>query len=181
MNLSRQALIMDGQEIHTGAWPALLTMAGFEGSANAHFEAPMKNHALTSQTFVICASNHVDGTCLQWMEENMGEQDSVKAGGGCSATIQPCCVFLAGPQESAEERFVSVEIDLDQIGVVKMWIDGTGHYRRPEVLEFSVNTKSIWADDVASAEWPSDEEDQAVMKDAESHIADEEGTLGTIT
>jgi len=62
-----------------------------------------------------------------------------ETGNECSATIHPCCVFLAGPQESAEERFVSVEIDLDQMGVVKVWIDETGHYRRPEVLNFSIS------------------------------------------
>lgn len=178
MNLSRQALIMDGQEIHAGAWPALSTMAGFEGSANAQIEALMKNHALTGQTFVICASNYVDESCLQWMEKNLGEQDSVKAGGGWSAIIHPFCVFLAGPHEGAEEKLVSAEIDLDQMGVVKVWIDGTGHYRRPEVLDFSINRKPIWADDVASAEWPSGEEDQGAMKGVESRVADKEGAVG---
>lgn len=87
MNLSRQALIMDGQEIHAGAWPALSTMAGFESAANAQIEALMKNHALTGQTFVICASNYVDGSCLEWMRGTLGEQDSVKEGGGWSAIV----------------------------------------------------------------------------------------------
>lgn len=87
MNLSRQSLIQDGQEIHAGAWPALNTMAGFESAANSQIEALMKNHALTGQTFVICASNYVDETCLEWMKNNLGEQDSVKAGGGWSAIV----------------------------------------------------------------------------------------------
>lgn len=167
MNLSRQALIMDGG-IHVG------------GLANAQIEALMKDHALTGQTFVICASNYVDESCLQWMEKNLGEQDSVKAGGGWSAIIHPFCVFLAGPHEGAEEKFVSAEIDLDQMGVVKVWIDGTGHYKRPEVLDFSINRKPIWADDVASAEWPPDREDQAAKNDAESHLADKQGAVGAV-
>lgn len=87
MNLSRQALIIDGQEIHAGAWPALSTMAGFESAANSQIEALMKNHALTGQTFVICASNYIDDSCLEWMKSNLGDQDSVKAGGGWSAIV----------------------------------------------------------------------------------------------
>lgn len=75
--------------------------------------------------------------------------------------IHPFCIFLAGPHEGSEEKLVSAEIDLDQMGQVKVWIDGTGHYRRPEVLDFSINRKPIWADDVSSADWPPGEEDQA--------------------
>lgn len=47
------------------------------------------------------------------------------------------------------------------MGVVKVWIDGTGHYRRPEVLDFSINRKPLWADDISSADWPPGEDDQA--------------------
>jgi nitrilase len=88
MPLARQALSTDGEEIHVGAWPALNTMSGFESAANAQIEALMKNHALTGQTFVLCTSNYVDDTCLDWMEKNLGKQDSVKAGGGWSAIVR---------------------------------------------------------------------------------------------
>lgn len=52
------------------------------------------------------------------------------------------------------------------MGMVKVWIDGTGHYRRPEVLDFTVNRKPIWADDVDSADWPPGEDDQAARRKA---------------
>lgn len=87
MPLARQALTLDGEEIHVGAWPALDVMSGFEEVANVQIEALMKNHALTGQTFVICTSNYVDDSCLNWMKENLGEQDTVKAGGGWSAIV----------------------------------------------------------------------------------------------
>ena len=154
MNGARQALIEDGQEIHAGAWPALSTMAGFESAADAQIEALMKNHALTAQVFVICASNYVDTTCLDWMRENLGEQDSVKAGGGWSAIIHPFCVFLAGPHTGSEEKLVKAEIDLSQMGAVKVWIDSSGHYKRPEVIKFAMDRKPLWKDDVVSANWP---------------------------
>ena len=101
MPLARQALTLDGEEIHVGAWPALNTMAGFENSANAQIEALMKSHALTGQAFVICSSNYVDDSCLNWMKENLGEQDSVKAGGGWSAIVSTretiVCLLLTTP------------------------------------------------------------------------------------
>ena len=85
MNGARQALITQKEHIHAGAWPALSTMAGFEAVADAQIEGLMKAHALTAQVFVITASNYVDDSCLNWMKENLGEQDLVKAGGGWSS------------------------------------------------------------------------------------------------
>ncbi|KAF2202662.1 carbon-nitrogen hydrolase [Delitschia confertaspora ATCC 74209] len=147
MNGARQALIEGGQEIHAGAWPALSTMRGFERVADAQIEGLMKAHALTGQVFVVTASNYVDETCLEWMRENLGQQDLVKAGGGWSSVVAPFCNFLAGPHTGAEEKLVVGEVDFAQMGAVKVWIDAKGHYQRPEILEFKVNKKSYWEDE----------------------------------
>jgi nitrilase len=144
MNGARQALIECGQQIHAGAWPALSTMAGFEAAADAQIEALMKNHALTAQVFVICASNPVDETCLEWMRKELGEQGYVKEGGGLSAIIHPFCIFLGGPHTGKQEKLVIGEIDLEQLGAVKVWVDAAGHYKRPEVISFQTNRKMIW-------------------------------------
>lgn len=147
MNGARQALLMQNQHIHAGAWPALSTMAGFEQVADAQIEALMKTHALTAQVFVITASNYVDETCLSWMEENLGPQDLVKAGGGWSSIIAPFCNFIAGPHVGGEETLVQGEVDFTQLGAVKVWIDAAGHYQRPEILKFSFDTRPHWADE----------------------------------
>jgi nitrilase len=147
MNGARQALITQQQHIHAGAWPALSTMAGFEGVADAQIEALMKTHALTAQVFVITASNYVDESCLSWMEENLGKQELVKAGGGWSAIIHPFCAFLAGPHTGAEEKLVEGELDFSQLGAVKVWIDAAGHYQRPEILQFKFDERPHWADE----------------------------------
>lgn len=144
MNGARQALLEQGQHVHAAAWPALSTMRGFEALADAQIEALMKTHALTAQVFVVCAANYVDDGCLDWMETNLGPQDYVKKGGGWSAVIHPFCSFLAGPFTGSEEKLVVAELDFESLGPVKVWIDGNGHYKRPEVLELRVNTKSIW-------------------------------------
>ncbi|KAK4107744.1 carbon-nitrogen hydrolase [Canariomyces notabilis] len=147
MNGARQALLMQNQHIHAGAWPALSTMAGFEAVADAQIEALMKAHALTAQVFVITASNFVDDTCLDWMRDNLGEQEFVKAGGGWSSVLHPFCSFLAGPHTGAEEKLIQAEIDLSQLAAVKVWVDGAGHYQRPEILQFSFDAKPHWADE----------------------------------
>ncbi|ORY17152.1 carbon-nitrogen hydrolase [Clohesyomyces aquaticus] len=147
MNGARQALIMHDQHIHAGAWPALSTMSGFEQVADAQIEALMKAHALTAQCFVVTASNYVDQDCLDWMEKNLGPQDFVKKGGGWSAVIHPFCSFLAEPHTGAEEKVVKAEIDFDQMGMVKVWVDAKGHYRRPDVLKFEVDETQKWHDD----------------------------------
>ncbi|TGO14256.1 hypothetical protein BTUL_0055g00030 [Botrytis tulipae] len=131
MNNARQALIEDRQEIHAAAWAALSTVSGFESVANIQIEALMKNHAFTAQ----------------WMEKNLGPQDLVKKGGGWSAVIHPFCTVLAGPHTGAEEKFLKAEINYDELGAVKVWIDASGHYKRPEILKLNVDRSPTWPDD----------------------------------
>ncbi|KAJ7157172.1 carbon-nitrogen hydrolase [Mycena filopes] len=155
--LARQALVEQDEHIHAASWPALSTMAGFEAVANSQIEALMKSHALMCQTFVICASNYVDETCLTWMETNLGKQDLVKRGGGWSSVIHPFCQILAGPHEGETERLVDAEIDLSELASVKVWIDAAGHYKRPEVLALKVDKKALWKDEAAVEEVNGDE------------------------
>ena len=151
MNGARQHLIEERQEIHAGAWPALSTMAGFEAVADIQIDALMKNHALTGQVFVVCASNYVDKTCLEWMEENLGQQDLVKEGGGISFIVNPFCAYMAGPEKGGPDRLVQAEIDPAFFGPVKVWIDASGHYKRPEILKSTFVKDPMWLDDTAAS------------------------------
>lgn len=144
LNGARQALIEQNQHVHVGAWPSLSTMRGFEEVADAQIEALMRAHALTAQVFVLTASNPVDDTCLEWMEKNLGKQALVKKGGGWTAVIHPFSPYLSGPHTGEEETLLVAELDLNDLGQVKVWIDGNGHYKRPEVLEMNVNRKQLW-------------------------------------
>ncbi|APA06082.1 hypothetical protein SS1G_01487 [Sclerotinia sclerotiorum 1980 UF-70] len=147
MNNARQELIEQRQEIHAAAWPALSTISGFELVADAQIEALMKNHALTAQVWVICASDYVDDGTLKWMEKNLGPQDLVKKGGGWSAVIHPFCTVLAGPHTGAEEKFLKAEIDFEELAGVKVWIDASGHYKRPGIFKLEVDKTPEWPDD----------------------------------
>lgn len=147
MNLARQALIEQGQHIHVGLWPALNTTGGFEGIATLQLEALMKNHALTGQVFSISASTYVDDTALQWMEKNIGPQEKIKPGGGWTAIIHPFCSVIGGPEEGCEEKLVTAEVDLSQIGLVKAYVDANGHFKRPEIFKLNVDQSQRWPDE----------------------------------
>ena len=48
---------------------------------------------------------------------------------------------------SLEDKLVVGEIDLDQLKFVKVWVDSSGHYARPEVLRMQVNKQPLWHDE----------------------------------
>jgi nitrilase len=139
MNLARQALIEQQMQIHAGLWPALSTLAGFDQVANIQIEAVMRAHAITGQCFVACASSPVSQEMLDVMDAKLGPQALMTAGGGWTAIIHPFGGILAGPVTGADEMLVTAQINLDDIKDVKLWVDTTGHYARPEVLSLNHN------------------------------------------
>lgn len=157
MNLARQALILQGEQVHAGSWPGFSTLAGFTDVFDLQVEAMSRNHALTGQCFVVVAENPVTAEMLTVMEEALGPQEFVTAGGGWSAIIHPMTHYLAGPQTGPEERLVAAEIDLDDIAVLKVFVDGAGHYSRPEILRLVVDTEpktGLWSTEGAYAPSP---------------------------
>lgn len=141
-NLARQALVADRIQIHAGAWPALSTMAGFEDVFEPQIDAVSRAHAITGQCFVIVASDMVTEEILNKMEEALGPQDMLKAGGGWSAIIHPWGVFVEGPHRGAEEKLVVAEIDLGEIAAVKAFVDSAGHSSRPEILQLRIDKEA---------------------------------------
>ncbi len=140
MNLARQALILQHIQIHAASWPALSTLVGFDQMFDQQVDAMCRNHAITGQCFVIVAEETVTDDAIRIIEEALGPQQMMSAGGGWSTIIGPWGVHLVEPHTGPEERLVAVDIDLGDIEIVKGVVDNAGHYSRPEILHLELNT-----------------------------------------
>ncbi|WP_229052119.1 carbon-nitrogen hydrolase family protein [Aeromicrobium sp. Leaf350] len=140
LNLARQALIVQGEQIHAASWPSLSTQRGMEDSFDLQVEAMSRTHALTGQCFVIVAENPLTQDMIDVMESELGPQDIQPAGGGWSAIIHPTGTDVVPPHTGAEEKLLVADIDLADIEFLNLLIDGRGHYARREVLR-------LWIDD----------------------------------
>jgi predicted amidohydrolase len=141
MNLARQALAEQNIEIHAALWPGLSTMAGFDQIANIQIEAMMRNHALTAQCFVVSASSPVTQDMVDFLDNELGAQEFIKAGGGWSAIIQPFAATIAEPHTGLDEKLISAQIDLTQRNDAKLWVDTAGHYTRPDILSLNFDQR----------------------------------------
>lgn len=139
MNLARQALILQHEEIHAASWPALSTLKGFAEIFDLQVDAMCRSHAITGQCFVIVAEETVTPQAIAWMESVCGPQDFMTAGGGWSSVIHPWGIHMLVPHTGAEEKLVSAEINLQDIRRVKGIVDSSGHSSRPEILRLVVD------------------------------------------
>ena len=141
MNLARQALVVQGLEIHAGSWPSLATLRGFEEIFDVQVESLMRSHSLSGQCFTITAQSPTPPEAIAWMTRELGPQELMGAGGGWSAIHHPFCRALAGPHTGPEETIVSARIDLDDLRVAKVSVCGAGHYSRSEILSLVVDDR----------------------------------------
>ncbi|CAH1648391.1 MULTISPECIES: carbon-nitrogen hydrolase family protein [unclassified Chelatococcus] len=143
MNLARQALIVQGIELHCASWPTFASSAGRGSAFDVTVETVMRAHAITGQCFVIVAENPVTAQYLEAMETALGPQEVLGVGGGCSTIYAPNGDIIAGPHKGSEETLVIAEIDLDAIARAKVLVDTAGHYARPGVLDLVINRRPL--------------------------------------
>ncbi|QMW21460.1 carbon-nitrogen hydrolase family protein [Sandaracinobacteroides saxicola] len=142
MNLARQVVAEQGAVIHAAHWPGLSTLAGFDSIADVQIEAMMRNHALTGQCVVVCAAGPVGADLIAFLHRELGEQAMLREGGGWSAIIHPFAATLAGPVTGGGEQMLVAELDVAAaVAEVKMWVDGSGHYGRPDVLRLHFDSR----------------------------------------
>lgn len=139
MNLARQALITDGEQIHAASWPGLGSQHGMEESFDVQVEAMSRTHAMTGACFVIVAQNPLTPAIVERIEDELGPQNGQSAGAGWSAIFNPDGTLLEGPHTGAEETLLTAEIDLAAIDDAHALLDGRGHFSRSDILRLWID------------------------------------------
>lgn len=141
MDLNRYALIALGQQVHVAAWPGISAVTADPNSSNFDnmTETAIKYHAIAAQAFVICAQGRVDADAIEKIGL-AGQPDKIREGGGLSAIVAPNATYIAGPHRDKEEILYG-EIDLGMIPYAKFFADSAGHYARPDVFSFGIDTR----------------------------------------
>jgi amidase/nitrilase len=144
MTLLRAALAIKGEEIHCALWPGWWRVEGHlggkvgeAGAENCDLESAIKQHAIENGVFVVSSSWYLDpGDIPADLRDEM--KYNLAVGGSC--VVSPAGLFVAGPVFE-EETIVWAEIDMEEREVAKAYLDGIGHYSRPDLLTLRIRDK----------------------------------------
>ena len=153
MDLSRYALILQGEQIHISVWPGISAVTNDPCCEffNNMAECACRHHAVAGQTFVICVMTPVAQDSIDKLEFS-DRPDMMTTGGGWTAIIGPNGQIIAGPHEGSEEKLVIADLDPGEIVFAKFTYDSAGHYARPDVFTLHINTEKQ-----SIAEWHNDD------------------------
>ncbi|MGB3905610.1 MAG: carbon-nitrogen hydrolase family protein [Anaerolineae bacterium] len=145
MTLLRAALAIKGEEIHCALWPGWWRVEGHlggkvgeAGAENCDLESAIRQHAIENGVFVVSSSWYLPPEDIPSdLQDEM--KYNLAVGGSC--IVSPAGLFLAGPVFE-EETIVSAEIDLEERELAKAYLDGIGHYSRPDLLTIGIRDEA---------------------------------------
>jgi nitrilase len=145
MTLLRAALAVKGEEIHCALWPGwwrvdghLGGKVGEAGARNCDVESAMRQHAVENGVFVVSSSWYLKPEDIPSdLQDEM--RYNLAVGGSC--IVNPAGSFVAGPVFE-EETIVHAEIDLEERELAKAYLDGVGHYSRPDLLTLNIRDEA---------------------------------------
>ena len=145
MTLLRAALAIKGEEIHCALWPGwwrvdghLGGKVGEAGADNCDLESAIRQHAIENGVFVVSSSwflrpEDIPADLRSEMKYNLA------VGGSC--VVHPSGRIVEGPV-FGEETIVWAEIDMEEREVAKAYLDGVGHYSRPDLLNLQIREEA---------------------------------------
>lgn len=132
--LFRYALIADGEQIHSAMYPG-----AFLGDLHSQqIEINVRQHALESACFVVCATGWLDKEQQDQIAKDTNGPIGPISGGCFTAIIGPDGQIIGEPLKSGEGEVIA-DIDFTQIDARKQAMDAKGHYSRPELISLVID------------------------------------------